>query len=211
LLPNTGAGLNRFLTIACYNEYVKKGYCRFFEIHYNKVVIGGAPMFKKKKWIIASILAAVVIITVGVVGIAVYAASPTTTPTPTKTAPVDPQKALADKVAGILKVDPATVEAAFTKAQQELNTERAAANLKAEEARIDQMVTDGKMTAADAKAYETWLEAKPNVTVPGAGQTMPNFQDARPGMGGMMDKGAMPFNRGQVKPSATPSTTSTPK
>ena len=167
-------------------------------------------MFKKKKWIIATILAAVVIITVGIVGIAVYAASPTTTPTPTKTAPVDPQKALADKVAGILGVDTAKVEAAFTQAQQQLNADRAAANLKAEEARIDQMVTDGKMTAADAKAYKAWLEAKPNVNVPGPGQMMPNFKD-NSGKGGMMDKGAMPFNRGQVKPSATPSTTSTPK
>jgi hypothetical protein len=165
-------------------------------------------MFKSKKWIIVAVAAAVVVIAAGI-GVAVYADSPTTTPAPAKIAPVDPQKTLADKVAGILGVDAAKVEAAFTQAQKEINAERAAANLKAEEARIDKLVADGKMKAEDANKYKAWLESKPNVEVPAFGQNMPNFKD-NPGMGGMMDKGAMPampFNRGQVKPPVAPTTT----
>jgi hypothetical protein len=157
----------------------------------------------KKKWIIVTVLAITVVAAIGV-GIGVYADTPTpTTTTPAKVVPVDPQKALADKVAGILGLDTAKVEAAFTQDQKELATERAAAALKAEEARIDQMVADGKMTADDAAKYKAWLEARPNVNAPAPGFCAPNNK-----MGpGMMNKGVMPFNRSQVKPPVTPTAT----
>ena len=124
-------------------------------------------MFKKKKWLIVSILAAAVVVAIGAMGVSAYAksnSSPISVApagnTASETAPakrVDSQKVLADKVATILGLDNSTVESAFTQAQKEINTENTAAALKAEEARIDQMVTDGKITADQASQYKTWL------------------------------------------------------
>jgi hypothetical protein len=137
-------------------------------------------MFKQKKWITISVLAGAMIVALGVLGGTVYARSgdsgstaqvepvsaPTAT-TPDNTTRVDPQKELADRVAAILGLDTSTVEAAFTQAEKEIRVERAAAMLKAEEARIDQMVTDGKLTADQAAKYKAWLESKPSVSLPG--------------------------------------------
>ena len=140
-------------------------------------------MFKKRKWIIVSIVAAVIVVAVGVIGGAVYAKS-NNAAVATQT---DPQKVLADKVAAILKLDNAQVEAAFTQAEKEMATERSATMLKAEEARIDQMVTDGKLTADQAAKMKTWLESKPDVTIPGLGNPGPGKAGSfgNPGSGTM--------------------------
>ena len=137
-------------------------------------------MFKQKKWITISVLAASMIVALGVLGGTVYARSNESNPTaqvelvsaaaaPTadNTTRVDPQKELADRVATILGLDSSKVEAAFTQAAKEIKDERSAAMLKAEEARIDQMVTDGKLTADQAAKYKAWLESKPSVDLPG--------------------------------------------
>jgi hypothetical protein len=113
------------------------------------------------------------------------------------TAQTDPQKVLADKVAAILGLDKAEVEAAFTQAQKEINTERAAERLTAEKARIDQMVTDGKLTADQAGKLKTWLESRPNVAIPGFGEY------------GGFDRGCGPvgprgFGRGNMRPGFGP-------
>ena len=154
-------------------------------------------MFEKKKWIIISIVATVIVVALGVIGGAAYAASSTTTTTPT-----NPQTVLADKVATILGIDQGKVEAAFTQAQQEINSERSAAMLKAEEARIDQMVTDGKLTPAQASQYKTWLESKPNV--PGLNQNG-GFGSNKGGPGGRggFGRGMMPFNTNITPPPGT--------
>jgi hypothetical protein len=119
-------------------------------------------MFKKRKWIIISILAAAIVVAVGVMGGAAYAKSNTAA----AAAPTNPQKVLAEKVAAILGLDAAKVEAAITQAQKEINTERAAERLAAEEARIDQMVKDGKLTEDQAAKLKAWLESKPDVAMP---------------------------------------------
>jgi hypothetical protein len=136
-------------------------------------------MFKQKKWITISVLAASMIVALGVLGGTVYARSnennntaqiepaSAAVATADNSTRVDPQKELADRVATILGVDSAKVEAAFTQAQKEIRDERAAAMLKAEEARIDQMVTDGKLTADQAAKYKAWLESKPSGDFPG--------------------------------------------
>ena len=100
---------------------------------------------------------------------------------------------MADKVAAILGVDAAKVEAAFTQAQKEMAAERSAEMLKAQEARIDQAVTDGKMTADEAAKLKTWLESRPNVTLPGIGENG-GFRGGRCGPGGMrgFDRGLPP-------------------
>jgi hypothetical protein len=149
-------------------------------------------MFKKRKWLIVSIAATVIVVAMGVIGGAVYAASGATTPAPATT-PINPQTVLADKVATILGLDKTTVEDAFKQAQQEINSERAAAMLKAAEARIDQMVTDGKLTADQAAKYKAWLESKPEV--PGFNQNGQNwgfgFNNCPPGGRGGFGRGGM--------------------
>jgi hypothetical protein len=122
-------------------------------------------MSGKRKWIIVSIVGTAAILLFGTIGGMVYAQT-TASPTP-PAARVNPQKVLADKVAAILKLDNTTVENAFTAAQAEIQQERATAQLKQMEARIDQMATDGKLTPDQAAKMKTWIESKPNVPVPG--------------------------------------------
>jgi hypothetical protein len=157
-------------------------------------------MLKKRKWIIISIIAAVIVVVMGILGSIAYADS--NTDTGAAKTQTDPQKVLADKVANILGVDPAKVEAAFTQAQKEINAERSAEMLKAEEARIDKMVTDGKLTADQAAKYKTWLESKPNVNIPGMGM---NRGFDRGGSGHGFPGG---FGRGMFPGGNAPSTTS---
>jgi hypothetical protein len=167
-------------------------------------------MFKKKKWIIISVLAAVIVVALGVIGGAAYAQS-NTTDAPAQAAPIDPQKVLADKVAKILGLDEAKVEAAFTQAQQEIRTERQADMLKAAEARIDKMVADGKITAEQGAQYKAWLESKPDVEIPGIGQQRgfgPGKCGPRGGFGGF-GRGMMPFGANQAPPPNAPDTSGT--
>ena len=122
-------------------------------------------MSGKRKWIVVSIVGTVAIVVLGTIGGAVYAqSSSNTSSTATKT---NPRTVLADKVATILGLDNTTVENAFTQAQSQIKQEQTAAQLKAKEAQIDKMVTNGKLTADQAAQYKTWLESKPDVNIPG--------------------------------------------
>jgi hypothetical protein len=166
-------------------------------------------MFKKRKWIIIGIVATVVVVAVGIIGGAVYANNSSKfSISDNSTAPggaprVDPQKQLADKVAGILGIGQDKVEAAFQQAQKELASERSAKMLAAEKARIDKLVEQGKMTKEDAAKIKTWLESKPDVQMPGfnAGQAAgpgkfgPGKVCPGCGPGGMPGGPAFKFNR----------------
>jgi hypothetical protein len=160
-------------------------------------------MIKKRKWIFISVIAVVVVLAGIILGVAVYANS--NSGTTTSSTQTDPQKLLADKVAAILGLDNATVEAAFTQAQTEIKTERQAANLKAVEARIDQMVTDGKLTADQAAQYKTWLESKPNFSIPGLNEKG-GFGRRGCGPAGL---GKGPFSNGTAGTITPPSTATT--
>lgn len=118
-----------------------------------------------------------VLLVAGVVGGAVIHAQ-----TPSATAPpaANPDKAFADKVAGILGVDAAKVESAFTQAQKELQSD-------ALKTRLDNLVKAGKITQDQADQYQKWWESRPDVQIGpmmgGPGGHM------GPMMGGGFDKG----------------------
>jgi hypothetical protein len=127
----------------------------------------------KRKLIIVSSVVSAVIVVMGLVGATVFA----DTPTPTTNSAANPQSVFTAKVAGILGIDQATVEAAFTQAQKEMRSE-AEANM------LAKMVADGKMTQAQADQYKTWLDSKPDVPA------LDGPQGGRGGMrGGMMGRG----------------------
>lgn len=147
-------------------------------------------MWRKKKWIIIGVLAAVIILTAGIVGAAVINAqtpSPSPTPTPTTT---NPQKALADRVAAILGTDPAKTESAFTQAQKDLQNE-ALTN------RLNSLVQQGKLTRQQADQYQQWWESRPNVPAPLGPQGHMGFRGGFKGMPGF----------GKIAPSPSPSAT----
>jgi hypothetical protein len=134
-------------------------------------------MWRKRKWIIISVLAAAVILVTGILGVAAYAQ--TTTPSATS-----PQNVFAAKVATILGVDQAKVEAAFKQARKEMQTD-------AQKNRLQNLVKEGKMTQDQADQYLKWLESRPDVPAgtagpnrmmgPGGGRCFPGFG---PGPGG---------------------------
>jgi hypothetical protein len=129
-------------------------------------------MGNKKKWIIIGILAVVVILAIGLIGGAAYAASGTTTDTAGKT--------LAARVATILGLDQSKVEAAFTQAQKDMQTEALDNQLKS-------LVSAGKITQAQADQYKAWVQSRPSLPA-GAGlqgdMGMPGGAHGMPGPGG---------------------------
>lgn len=140
----------------------------------------------KKKWIIISVLTAVIILAVGVVGGVVYAQ--TSSPTPSVTSP---GKTLADRVATILGIDQSKVEAAFTQAQKEMQQE-ALTN------RLQNLVTEGKITQEQATQYQQWMESRPDVP---AGLGLEGGMGFPGGHHGMRPGLSQP----SASPSATPS------
>jgi hypothetical protein len=135
----------------------------------------------KKKLIIVSVLAVALMLTVGLVGSAVYASSTTSTDTP-----ANPRMVLADKVAEILNLDTSTVEAAFTQAQKEIREE-------AQDNQLQKLVDDGKITQEQADQYKTWLESKPDVNIFGL-----DGGHSGMGPGGMGGHGAPPAQSGDT-------------
>jgi hypothetical protein len=113
-------------------------------------------MGNKRKWVIIGVLAAVMILAAGLIGGAAYAA--TSTPTTTATSP---GKSLADRVATILGIDQSKVEAAFTQAEKDMQTEALDNQLKS-------LVSAGKITQAQADQYKTWIQSRPSLPA-GAG------------------------------------------
>jgi hypothetical protein len=136
-------------------------------------------MGNKKKWIIIGILAVVVILAIGIIGGAAYAASGTTTDTAGKT--------LAARVATILGLDQSKVEAAFSQAQKDLQTEALDNQLKS-------LVSAGKITQAQADQYKAWIQSRPSLPA-GAG--------LQGDMGMSGGPHGMPGMRGNPPPSPT--------
>jgi hypothetical protein len=103
-------------------------------------------MGSKKKWIIISILTAAVILASGIIAGAAYAASGTSADTAGKT--------LAARVATILGIDQSKVEAAFTQAQKDMQTEALDNQLK-------NLISAGKITQAQGDQYKAWVQSRP--------------------------------------------------
>ena len=103
-------------------------------------------MLRSKKFIVISIIAAVVLIG-GVAGVALAQAGSTETQSQGKT--------LLGRVAAILGIDQQRVEDAFSKAKRDMADEALDARLKA-------MVENGKITQQQADQYETWWQARPD-------------------------------------------------
>ena len=104
-----------------------------------------------------------VLLVAGVVGGAVIHAQ-----TPSATAPpaANPEKAFADKVAGILGVDAAKVESAFTQAQKEMQNEALKTRLN--------LVKAGKITQDRPDQYQKWWDSRPDVPIALSGTDRPN-------------------------------------
>jgi hypothetical protein len=114
--------------------------------------------WRKKKWIIIGVTAGVLILVVGILGVVSYAQTTTTPAQP------DPSKTIIGRVATILGVDQAKVQAAFDKAQKDQQTE-AATN------RLNDLVKQGKLTQQQADDYGKWLQSRPNTP---SGLALPN-------------------------------------
>ena len=125
-------------------------------------------MWQKRKWIIISVLATVIIVVVGVFGVIAYAQTST---------PPSPAKTFAARVAAILSVDQARVEAAMTQAQKEMRTE-------AFNNRMQELVKAGKLTQEQADNYGKWIQSRPDLPagIDGPGMKGPGFRG--PMMGG---------------------------
>jgi hypothetical protein len=142
-------------------------------------------MWRKRKWIIVGVVVALVVVAAGITGGLAYAQ--TATPTPNNTPPVNPGKDLADRVATILGLDQAKVEAAFAQAEKDMQSD-------AVKGYLDKLVQAGKMTQSEADQYLQWWQAKPQTPqglklLPPAGGKVfgpRGFFPAFPGKGGVI-------------------------
>jgi hypothetical protein len=135
-------------------------------------------MLRNKKLITVMVLAATLVILVGVVGGMAYAATGTTATA--NTTANDPAKALYARVATILGIDQTKLEAAFTQAQKEMRDEELTSRLKS-------MVTEGAITQAQSDAYLKWWQSRPDVASQidiGGGQGIPGGPHGMHGPGG---------------------------
>jgi competence protein ComGC len=108
-------------------------------------------MWKTKKFIIAAVLIAVVLVAT-VAGVALAQDPPKGT---------NPHQAMLTRVAEILKIDKQKLDDAFKQAfneQKETFKQNRAAAL---DKGLQQLVKDGKITQPQADAFEAWLKAKP--------------------------------------------------
>jgi hypothetical protein len=106
-------------------------------------------MWRSKKWIIISILAAAMLLVGGVVGGVVYAQSDDTSSNV-------PEKTFEARVATILGIDQSKVEEAFVQAQKEMQDE-------ALNERLNALVSDGKITQEQADQYKEWIQSRPDL------------------------------------------------
>lgn len=113
-------------------------------------------MFRKKKWLIITVLAATLVIITGVVGGLAYAQSGASATTTANTTATDPAKTLYAKVAAIMGIDQQQLEEAFTQAQQEMRDEELTS-------RLNNMVEQGTITQDQADQYLQWWQARPDV------------------------------------------------
>lgn len=108
-------------------------------------------MWKRKKSILIALVAGLVL--VGITAGVAFAQTPSTTQ--------DTGKTLWARVATILNIDQSKLESAVTQAQSEMRTE-ALNNY------LQNLVSQGKITQAQADQYNQWWQAKPDTSLPGA-------------------------------------------
>lgn len=152
-------------------------------------------MWRKRKWLLVSVLAAVIVLVGGVVGGVVYAQTATPTPTPSTTGPGN---TLMAKVAQILGIDQQKLQDAFTQAQQEMQSD-------ALSQRLSNLVQQGKITQDQANQYEQWWNSKPNMP---AGSGLDSGFGKLPGR--MSQFGGFGFHRFPGSGSTTPAPSPTP-
>jgi hypothetical protein len=105
-------------------------------------------MWRRKKLIIFSVLAAVLLLVGTIGGVAVFAQNGSTSPSDS------PGKTLLARVADILGIDQQKVEDAFAQAQREMQEEALDDYLK-------NLVDQGTITQEQADQYKTWWQSRP--------------------------------------------------
>jgi len=108
-------------------------------------------MWRKRKWIIVAVVAAVVILTAGTLGGVAYAQT-TSTPEATKSTQ---GKTFLARVAEILGIDQQKLEDAVAQAKKEMQDE-------ALNQRLQALVKKGKITQEQAEKYKQWWESRPS-------------------------------------------------
>jgi hypothetical protein len=103
----------------------------------------------RRKVLVVSIIAAAVILISGFMGIAVYAQDDDAS------SGENTHSSFTAKVAAILGLDTATVEAAFAQAKNELRDE-------AVDKWLANLVEEGRVTQEQADEYKAWLESRPD-------------------------------------------------
>lgn len=128
----------------------------------------------KRKWVFIPILAAVVLLVVGTIGVGVYANTGKSTSS-------DNNTTFTARVAEILGIDQSKVESAFEQARQEMRDE-------AMNERLQKMIDDGKITQEQADQYKEWIKSKPDLPAVFDGQHKMGERGGKggcfPGMGG---------------------------
>jgi hypothetical protein len=107
-------------------------------------------MWKSKKFLIIGTIVAVVAVVV-IAGVVLAQTSGTSTTS---------GKTFTARVAAILGIEEQTVKDAFTQAQREMTDE-------AIDARLKEMVDNGKMTQEQADKYKSWWQSRPDTLLPG--------------------------------------------
>ncbi len=154
-------------------------------------------MWRRKKFVIVALLAAVVL--VGSIGGVVFAQAGSTDNTTAS-------KTLIARVAGILGIEQQTLQDAVTQARTDMRSEALDNSLKS-------LVDQGKITQAQADQYKAWVKAKPDMSQsqqqlkdwmqarPGISPELKAWQDARPNMpmpGGFGRFGGRGFGGGMM-------------
>jgi hypothetical protein len=128
----------------------------------------------KRKWLFIPVLAAVVLVGIGIIGGAVYANS-------SASAASDNQTTFAARVAQILGIDQTKVESAFTQAKKEMRDD-------AMNAQLQKMIDNGKITQEQADQYKAWIQSKPDLPAELGSQGPMGGRGSKggcfPGMGG---------------------------
>jgi len=132
-------------------------------------------MWKSKKFIIISIVAAVVVLAGATAGIAFAADEQPANPD-------NGQVKLLARVAEILGIDQDKLESAFKQAAKEMAEQRL-------DQYLDKQVQDGNLTQDQADQYKQWLEAKPDIPLPGGSDGF--FQKRFPFKQGLMHRSAV--------------------
>jgi hypothetical protein len=116
-------------------------------------------MWKSKKFIIISVVVAVVVLAGASIGVAFAADNP---PPPNAQNAQTARTQLMERVAQILGIDQSKLESAFQQAAKEQAGQKMDQYLK-------DMVGSGKITQQQADQYKQWMQSKPDFQLPRGG------------------------------------------